>query len=111
MSAFKEHFVDKYLGYRRGYVDYILAAAPKRAPLAVLSELVRLAFVIVTSGLCAAIFWLLTVGAYQRGGGPSVSFFAFVLCALAASSFVVLAFRGMLQAARDRQRVEDRSGR
>jgi hypothetical protein len=97
MSAFKEH--------------YILSAAPKRAPLAVLSELVRLAFVSVTSGLCAAIFWLLTAGAYQRSGGPGIWFFVFMLCALLASSFVVLALRGMLGAARDRARVDEQARR
>ncbi len=106
-----EHFVDKYFGYRRSYVDLILRAAPKRAPLAVISELVRLAFVIVTSALCAAIFWLLTASAYQRSGGAGGLFFAFLLSALLASSFVLLALRGIVNAARDRRRVADQSGR
>ncbi|MFY9780358.1 MAG: hypothetical protein WAJ85_07605 [Candidatus Baltobacteraceae bacterium] len=111
MRALKEHFVDKYFGYRRGYVDYILGAVPKRAPLAVLSELVRLAFVVVTSGLCAVIFWLLTAGALQRGGKPGAWLWLFIPSALAASSFVLLALRGIVEAARDRRRVLERARR
>jgi hypothetical protein len=111
MRAFKEHFLDKYFGYRRSYVDFILRAAPKRASLAILSELVRLAFAGVTSGLCAAIFWLLTASAYQRNAGPGIWFFVFLLFALTASAFVLLALRGVVDAAKDRRRVEDRSGR
>jgi CHASE2 domain-containing sensor protein len=111
MSAFKEHFVDKYFGYRRRYVDYILEAAPHRAVLAVLSEVVRLAFIVAASALCAAIFWLLSAGALVRSAGPGAWFVVSVLCALSASALGLFALGGLLSALRDRRRVAERARR
>ncbi len=104
MSGFRDHFIDKYFGYRRRYVDYIVAEAPHRAGLANLSELARLGFMIAGNVLCAAIFWLLVAGAAARGNGP-VWPVVFSLLALLPTSFAVLALRGIVRAAADRKRV------
>ena len=103
VSGFKDHFIDKYFGYRRRYVDYIAARAPRRASLAVLSEIARLGFMIVGNVLCAGIFWLLTAGA--AGRGAAVLGVVFALCALLPTVFAALALRGLVTAARDRGRI------
>ena len=109
-SAFREHFLDKYFAYRRRYVDYILAEAPNRAKLAVLSELARLTFSALGSALCALLLWFLAAGALARGGGGAAWGVLFGACALAATWFVCLALGGIVAAARDRRRVEERTG-
>jgi hypothetical protein len=110
MHGFKEHFVDKYFGYRRRYVDRILREAPERASLAVLAELLRLAFVALASALCAVILWVLTAGAFSRTAGPPLWPSVFAGCALTATLFVALALGGVASAVRDRGRVEEEAG-
>jgi ABC-type transport system involved in cytochrome bd biosynthesis fused ATPase/permease subunit len=108
VSGFKDHFLDKYFGYRRRYVDYILAEAPARARLANLSEIARLAFMIAGNVLCAAILWLLVAGAVGRGS--YVLAVVFALLAALPTAFVALATGGIATAVADRARVEDRTG-
>ncbi len=66
VSGFRDHFIDKYFGYRRRYVDYIVAEAPQRANLANLSELARLGFMIAGTVLCAASFAVLALRGIVR---------------------------------------------
>ncbi len=108
MSGFRDHFLDKYFGYRRGYVDYIAREAPARAGLAVLSEIARLAFAIAGNVLCAAILWALTAGAFSRAGGVGLWPVVFALLALLPTAFALLALRGLVSAAGDRRRVRER---
>jgi hypothetical protein len=96
MSAFQEHFLDKYFGYRARYVAYIAEHAPRRARLAIVSEVARLSFSLAGSALCAVIFWFLAVEAAGRSAGwLSASVLTFLACALAASGFVVLTIHGL----------------
>jgi hypothetical protein len=107
MSAFREHFLDKYFGYRRRYVDHFLTAAPDRAQLARASEVVRLGFSTFGSALCATIFWALFVASTSRAGGPfAVGPLTFLVCALVPTAFALLAVRGAVEAYRDRERIE-----
>jgi hypothetical protein len=94
MSGFKEHFLDKYFSYRTKYVLHIEGAAPRRATLAIASEMARLCFVCLGSGFCALLFWLLTGAAWQRGGLALV----FGLCAALGTWFACLALWGFIQA-------------
>jgi hypothetical protein len=105
VSGFRDHFLDKYFAYRRRYVDYIVQEAPDRAQLAVFSEIARLGFMIAGNVLCAAIFWVLTVSAFERAGGISLWPVVFTLLALLPTSFALLALRGLAAAAGDRRRV------
>ena len=108
MSAFREHFLDKYFAYRRRYVDHIVREAPQRASLAVLSEMARLGFQIAGSALVATILWLLVPGAVARAQGPGVWPILFALCALVPSLFLLLSLAGLAAAARDWGRVKER---
>ena len=110
VSAFREHFLDKYFAYRRRYVDHIVREAPRRAPLAVVSEIARLGFQAIGCGLCAMIFWLLTVGAVGRAGGVGVWPVVFAFCALVPTAFLFLSLAGIAAALRDRGRVKEQSG-
>ena len=109
MSAFSDHFLDKYFGYRKRYVDYILQEAPARASLAVASEVARLGFSIAGNALCAGIFWLLTVGAAQREG-LAVWPVVFGLLALVPTAFAGLSLRGLLAAVADGRRIREHAG-
>jgi hypothetical protein len=95
---------NRYFGYRRLYVDAILERAPKRATLAVASELARLSFVLFGCGLIGAIFAALTVGAFERDG---LAFWpvVFLLCAAADATLACLAVAGLVRAFGDRGRV------
>jgi len=108
VSAFADHFLDKYFAYRRRYVDYILQEAPARAQLAVASEVARLTFSIGASGLCAAIFWLLSAGAVERAGGLGLWPAVFVVLALVPTAFAALSLRGLFAALADRGRIRER---
>jgi hypothetical protein len=105
MSAFREHFLDKYFGYRRRYVDHIAREAPRRASLAVLSEIARLGFSIAGNALFAVIFGVLAAGAFARAGGLGVWPFAFALLAALPAAFGTLACVGLARAVADRGRV------
>ena len=107
MPGFKEHFLDKYFDYRRRYVDYILAEAPARARLANVSELARLGFMLAGNALCAAICWLLVVGAVGRANGAAVWPIAFLALAALPTAFAALTLRGIVRAVADRRRVEE----
>jgi hypothetical protein len=102
VSAFREHFLDKYFGYRRRYVEAIAAIAPERRSLAVASELARLAFSIFGNVLCAAILWLGFAGALARAGGFAVWPAVFVFLAALPTVFGLLALRGFAAALADR---------
>jgi hypothetical protein len=60
-------YLDRTFAYRRLYVEAIVERAPRRATLAVASEVARLSFVAVGCGLFALIGWLLAAGAASRG--------------------------------------------
>ena len=110
MDAFREHFLRKYFGYRRRYVDYVAGEAPARAALAVLSEIARLAFAAFGAALCAIILGTLTTDALRREGvraWPVV----FALLTLSAAVLFAFALGGMLEAFGDRRRVEEKIGR
>ncbi len=92
MSGFHDHFVDKYFGYRRRYVESVAALAPRRRSWAVASEIARLAFVTFASVLCALIFGALTIGAFPRGGALPWLFAALTLLP---ALFTALALRGV----------------
>jgi ABC-type transport system involved in cytochrome bd biosynthesis fused ATPase/permease subunit len=108
VSGFRDHFIDKYFGYRRRYVDHIVAEAPARARLANLSEIARLGFMIAGNVLCAAIFWLLVAGAFGRTGGIGAWVVVFALLALVPTTFALLALAGIARAFADRSRVQER---
>jgi hypothetical protein len=110
VSAFKEHFLDKYFGYRRRYVDHIVLEAPWRASLAVLSEVARLAFEVVGNALCAVIFWVLAAGAAARAGGLGPWPLLFGVLACVPSAFAEMSSGGFAAALRDRRRVQEHCG-
>jgi hypothetical protein len=97
MTGFREHFLEKYFGYRRQYVAAIEQRAPRGVRLAISSEIARLAFVIFGAALCALIFWLLTVAAFGLDGFGWRGI-TFAVCAVSATALGFLAFRGMLEA-------------
>lgn len=103
VQAFREHFLDKYFGYRRRYVEAVAALAPDRRSLAVASELARLGFSFAGSALCAGILWLLCWGSLARGGGIGVWPVASGLLALLSTVFGLLALRAMGSAFADRR--------
>lgn len=105
MSAFRDHFLDKYFAYRRRYVAEVVRIAPQRGSLAVLAEIARLGFMIAGNGLCAVILWALTAGAAARTGDALLWPVVFGLCALVPTLFVVLAAVGVCAAVGDRRRV------
>ncbi len=102
MSAFREHFLDKYFGYRRRYVAAVAAQAPNRRSLAVASEIARLGFSIFGNVLCAAILWLLFAAALERLGVLAVLTIVFALLAAMPTAFAVLAIRALAAALKDR---------
>jgi hypothetical protein len=102
MGGFREHFLDKYFGYRSRYVAAVAELAPDRRSLAVLSEIARLAFSFTGSAVVAAIFWLLVSGASAREGGIGLWTVVFATLALAATALGFLAARGVLAAFADR---------
>jgi hypothetical protein len=106
VSAFREHFLEKYFSYRARYVDYVVANAPQRGALANLSEIVRLAFVCTGSLLIAGILWLATV--LSSGTHPIGAAFS-GMAALAATLAVAGSAKGIGVALRDRRRVEERA--
>jgi hypothetical protein len=109
MSAFQEHFLDKYFGYRDQYVAYMAEHAPRRERLAIASEIARLSFSLAGSVLCAAIFWVLSVEAIERTARVSAADATFLVCALGATYFVVLALRGLAAAIRALRQGSERS--
>ncbi len=111
MSAFRDHFLDKYFAYRRRYVAHIERVAPQRGSLAVLSEIARLAFMIAGNLLCAIILWALAAGAVARTGGFGLWPVVFGLCALAPTLFIVLSAAGLCAALGDRRRVRSATTR
>ncbi len=110
MSAFRQHFLEKYFGYRRLYVAYVLREAPERASLAVLSEIARLSFMIAGNLLCATILWVLAFDAAAREGVVAVWPPVFALCALMPTLFVILAVGGLAAALRARRHVAAEAG-
>jgi hypothetical protein len=98
MSAFQEHFLDKYFGYRDRYVAYMAEHVPRRERLAIASEVARLSFSLAGSALCAAIFWVLSAEAIERAARLTALSATFLACALGASYFCVLALRGLAAA-------------
>jgi uncharacterized RDD family membrane protein YckC len=102
VTGFREHFLDKYFGYRRRYVAAIADRAPNRRSLAVASEIARLGFSTFANLLCAAILWLLFAGALGRLGMLAVWPIVFGLLALLPTCFAVLALRGLGAALADR---------
>jgi hypothetical protein len=108
MPGFKQHFLDKYFGYRKLYVDYIAREAPARASLAVLSEIARLSFMLAGNAFCAAILGVLCAGAFARDGialWPVV----FLLIALLPACFALLTLRGLCAALGERGRFSGRA--
>jgi hypothetical protein len=105
VSGFRKHFLDRYFAYRRLYVDAILERAPRRATLAVLSEVARLAFAIFGCALTALIFWLLTAGAVARIGGLWGWAVVFALCAAGSTVLAALSVVGAIRGAADFSRV------
>jgi hypothetical protein len=105
VSGFRKHFLERYFGYRRLYVDAILERAPRRATLAVASEIARLCFVIFGCVLTALIFWLLTAGAVARIGGLWGWALLFALCAAVPTVLAILSVVGAIRGAADLSRV------
>ncbi len=106
VSAIREHFVDKYFGYRRRYVDHFVLNVPSRARWALWSELARLGFVVTGAFLCAAILWALTVAAATRPGtSPAWPVACGILAALTTAA-ALAALVGIRAALNDRARVE-----
>ena len=106
VSAFREHFLEKYFAYRRRYVDYILAKAPNRGLLANLSEVVRLAFTVAGSLLIGSILWTITFLSFSRIALGTV---VYALLSLAATAAALGAAAGIVVALRDRARVAERA--
>ena len=106
MSAFREHFLDKYFGYRRRYVEAVAAIAPERRGLAVASEIARLAFSVFANALCATILWALLAGSLARPAGSSVWPLVFGLLAALPTFFGVLSIRAIVTALSDRGTVQ-----
>jgi hypothetical protein len=103
VSAFREHFLDKYFGYRRRYVAAVAEQAPNRRSLAVASEIARLSFSIAGNLLCAAILWLLFAGAVGRFGVVALWPIVFALLAAMPTAFAALALRAIGSAVADRR--------
>jgi hypothetical protein len=96
-------YFDRTFGYRRLYVEAIVERAPRRATLAVASEIARLAFVVVGCSLFALIGWTLAAGAAARGawGWEAVSGAG----ALAVTFLGIKAALAAISAARDMRRI------
>jgi hypothetical protein len=98
-------FLWRYFSYRRLYVDAILERAPKRATLAVASEVARLAFLVTGCALVGLIFWLLTASAVGRVNGFGVWPVVFGTCATVVTVMGLAAVAGIVQALADLGRV------
>jgi hypothetical protein len=98
-------YFDRTFGYRRLYVEAIVARAPRRATLAVASEVARLSFVVVGCGLFALIGWTLAAGAAGRGawGWELLSGAG----ALAVTFLGIRAALAAISAARDMRRIRE----
>jgi hypothetical protein len=103
-------YLERTFGYRRLYVDAVIARAPHRGVLAVASEVARLAFAVAGCALVALVFWLLAAGAAARSGAGAW-FVISGACAVLATLFAVLAASGIWRALRDLQRVRREAGR
>jgi hypothetical protein len=104
VDGFRKHFLDRYFAYRRLYVDAILERAPRRAVLAVASEIARLSFALFGCGLTLLVFGALGYGWYVQHGMTPLVLVSAALTALPA----ILGLRavgGMVAALRDLQRV------
>ena len=97
MSAFREHFLDKYFAYRTKYVAHIERTAPHRVRWAIASEAARLSFVFFGSGVCALLFGLLAAGAFGRHSAWAL---VFAVCAAVGGVFAAAALWNALRAAR-----------
>ncbi len=98
-------YLDRTFAYRRLYVEAIVERAPRRAALAVASEVARLSFVVVGCGLFALIGWTLAVGAAGRGarGWELLSGAG----ALAVTFLGIRAALAAISAARDMRRIRE----
>jgi hypothetical protein len=102
-------YLERNFGYRRLYVDAVIARAPNRGVLAVASEVARLAFALAGCALVALVFWLLTAGAAARSGAGAW----FVIAgagAVLATLFAILAASGIWRALHDLRRVRREAG-
>ena len=94
MSAFREHFLDKYFGYRRRYVGAVADLAPHRRSLAVASEIARLSFSLTACVLVALIMGALFFAALARGSWGNAVYFGIILVMpLVFSGFIVAGLR------------------
>ncbi len=94
MSAFREHFLDKYFGYRRLYVRAVADLAPNRRRLAVASELARLGFSFTACALVILIMGALFVQAVRVGSWWNVAYFGIILAMpLVFAGFCVVGLR------------------
>ena len=95
----------RYFGYRRLYVDAILERAPRRATLAVASEIARLGFVLFGCALVGIVFVALVIGATERLRGIGLWPVVFACCAAVDIALGLGAATGIVRAARDLPRV------
>ena len=95
----------RYFGYRRLYVDAILERAPRRATLAVASEIARLGFVLFGCVLVGIVFVALVVGAVERQGGVGLWPLVFAGCAAVDIAMGLATVAGIVRAAGDLGRV------
>ena len=98
MSGFRDHFLDRYFGFRERYVTAVGERAPGRLRMAVVSEIARLAFLLAGCGLVCAVFGTLAWDAVRRDG-PALWPSVIGLCALLAAVASVLCIRGLVVAA------------
>ncbi len=94
MSAFREHFLDKYFGYRRRYVGAVAELAPNRRSLAVASEIARLGFSFAGCALVACIMGLVFLGSLGHASWLLVVTFGLtVLLPLIFIGFIIVGLR------------------
>ncbi len=106
MSAFREHFLDKYFGYRRLSVARVAELAPHRRSLAILSEIARLGFVLATCALVVFLMSIVFVRAFANGSWWNVAYFGAILGM--GLVFGVLTIGGLRDALRARSAAEPR---
>ena len=97
MNGFREHFLDRYFGFRERYVAAVGERAPSRLRMAIVAEIARLGFVVAASGLILAVFGVLAEDAIRREG-PTLWPTVFALCAAVAAGGAVLGLRGLVKA-------------
>ena len=94
MSAFREHFLDKYFGYRRRYVRAVAELAPNRRSLAVASEIARLSFSCAGCALVVFIMGIVFLGSLGHASWLLVATFAAsVLLPLVFIGFILVGLR------------------